>query len=78
MLYNQSSHFMLIICLCDMHLCVNSLTVKTKYHIKAAEDASRVLFEYSNAFKKTAMKSFFYRHPFQKMSQSTAARHFTL
>lgn len=49
---------MLIICLCDMHLCVNSLTVKTKYHIKATEDASSVLFEYSIAFKKTPMKSF--------------------
>lgn len=78
MLHNQSKHFKLIMCLCDMHFCVNSLTVKTKYHIKATEDASGVLFEYSIAFKKTPMKSFFYRHPLQKMSQSTAARHITV
>lgn len=57
---------MLIICLCDMHLCVNSLTVKTKYHIKATEDASSVLFEYSIAFKKTPMKSFFLSSSFSE------------
>lgn len=49
-----------------MHLCVNSLTVETKYHIKATEDASSVLFEYSIAFKKTPMKSFFLSSSFSE------------